>query len=868
MPRSSIRFKPEAAASLREAIRLAQGIEVFAIGRPGADGDVCDVEVAARGNAESVPALHDRVRPGQVVIHNHPSGLLEASEADLALAARYGEDGIGVVIVDNAVERDLWVVEPHVRAEVAIDPEAVREIFEKKLPEAIEGYEARPQQVEMAVAISQQLSGAGVLVAEAGTGTGKSLAYLVPAVQWARANDRRVVISTYTRALQDQLFGADIPMARRAGLSFEAALLKGRSNYLCRRKLYAAVQDAKATSSEDLAALESIAAWARTAPDGLGSQLPVAVSSDLWERLESDRFQTLGVGCPQYERCFYYEARRRAASSHILVVNHSLLLVDLDIKSTSGGHGILPAFDRVILDEAHHLVDAATNAGTTRVSALAVRRAVAPLLPRRTHRGALDHLRKRWTGVVSPLDQAGSLSLEKLLVHAEDLCDRTQVEAPFLLESIAAELSLGLEAVTLEPSGGGRETGEEDQNPLASERRSDAAGTLPEPSLGQDGGWLAFTSDLAARLDEVTTCLATLEKASERLEVPASEVQPWLDVRRARNRAATLASNAKAMLRPDANACRWAELERFSGRKRTSDPAPSGVLCRAPIDVGIVLLHLLYEQTRASVQTSATLAVGPSFDYHLARTGLHLLSQSGDEAQPRATVVARSWPSTFDFENQAVLALPKDLPAPDEPGWDAAVGDLVVELVRVAGGGTFVLCTSFRQVDLLAERLESAFGPRLCVLRQESGGRQRLLSDFIGSGRAVLLGADTFWEGVSVKGDALRMVVIPRLPFAVPSEPVAKARHARAAAEGRDPFRACSLPDAVLRLRQGFGRLIRSASDRGAVSLLDRRLHDRWYGRSFLNALPPATRIVGPSRVVLARLSTFFRDRFPAVQSL
>jgi ATP-dependent DNA helicase DinG len=261
----------------------------------------------------------------------------------------------------------------------------------------------------------------------------------------------------------------------------------------------------------------------------------------------------------------------------------------------------------------------------------------------------------------------------------------------------------------------------------------------------------------------------------------------------------------------------------------------------------------------SSVHTSATLAVGSSFDFFLARSGI-----STHHEVTGLCAFSTSHPSPFDFACQTLLCLPRDLPAPDQPGYEDATARLLHRMLRISGGGAFVLCTSFRQLGLLADRLEGEFGGRLRVLRQEAGGRQRLLDDFLGEqGPTALLGVDTFWEGVSVKGDALRLVVIPRLPFAVPTEPVTRARQDRMREEGLDAFRGSALPEAILRLRQGFGRLIRTRTDRGAVVILDRRLHDRWYGRLFLSALPPATRVLGPSEVVLRRMDAFFVEHFP-----
>ncbi len=830
------RFLPQPASVLRQAIQEAGGIEVFAIGNVDSGGRITDAEVHARGNDHAVTALFQRVRPGQVVIHNHPSGVLQASQADLGLASEYGEQGIGLVIVDNAVERELWVVEPLRRDQQPVDQAALARFFEHGLPMAIAGHERRPGQLELARAVAHRMDEGGILAAEAGTGTGKSLAYLVPAVLWATANEERVVISTYTKALQDQLAGSDIPLAQAAGLQFEWAMVKGRGNYLCRRKLAdGARQSAAEGDSEDQALLARVAAWAEVSPDGSRADLGFPSSTEQWEALASDRNQCLAARCPHFERCFYFEARRRAAGAHVVVVNHSLLLADLAIKRDAGGRGVLPAYGRVIMDEAHHTEQAATSAGTTRVTALAIRRALAPLLSgRRRRRGAVARLSDRWGGPANP-DEGLRASIEEGCIAVEHLASELHREAPGWLEDLAWTTELKDQPIALdlppEPAAPRGEPWEEQPPP-------------PEPTE-LPGPWKEPLSLLVERIAETARSIGKLEKHFVDLEVQADELQPLLDLRQARLRLAAQATSARAALEHDPDFCRWVEPD---GRH------PRAAICRAPIDVGPFLASALYPSARTLVLTSATLAVRNSFGFTLSRLGL---SPPGPDVPP---VVERQWPSPFDFGGQVLLGLPRDLPSPGHPDHDAAAAELIIEALGHAGGGAFVLCTSFAQIRSLADRVEAALGQRMAILRQGTHGRSQLLEQFRDDPDSVLFGTDSFWEGVSVKGRALRLVIIPRLPFGVPTEPITLARHARLRTTGSEPFRADTLPRAVLRLRQGFGRLVRAHSDRGVVLILDRRLHDRWYGRQFLAALPPASRAVGPARVVLQRVQHFYQS--------
>ncbi|MBK9644774.1 MAG: hypothetical protein IPO67_06425 [Deltaproteobacteria bacterium] len=474
-PDGERRFTREAASALRLAIKEAGGDEVFAVGTLDDRGRVATIEVHARGHQSAVNAPA-RARAGEVVIHNHPSGDLRPSDPDLALAGRFGDEGVGFIIVNNAVSNERWVVEPAKRRPVPVDEDALREVFELALPRAMgRQHEARGQQLEMALSVARLLNDGGVLMAEAGTGTGKSLAYLIPSILWAQANDSKVVISTYTRTLQGQLMTEDLPMARRAGLSFEAALLKGRGNYLCRRKL----QDALNDPFGDLAWLRRLDEFAARAQEGSMQDLGEAVPEEIWERVESDSDHTLRVRCPHYNQCFFYDSRRRAASAHLLIVNHALLLADLSVKAKSDGDGLLPRFGRVIFDEAHHLEDAATSATAGLFSALSVSRAVAPLLPRKGDRpGALERLRER-------------------LVQQEPTLDtRTrdaERELATLREAVAPALDTSADAV-LDGDPTRRITPLWRARPGGRSRPSPGSPASPSSSAGSGAAWSPFKS--------------------------------------------------------------------------------------------------------------------------------------------------------------------------------------------------------------------------------------------------------------------------------------------------------------------------------------------------------------------------------------
>jgi ATP-dependent DNA helicase DinG len=806
-------------ARMRAEIEAAGGAEVAFFGRVGLSGAVAEVEVAGRGHESAAPALVARADGWDVALHNHPSGRLLPSDADLDVATQLAGVGCGgFYIVDNAVDEVYVVVpaRPPSGGGPPLEPEEIEGFLGPGGPLASalgEGYEPRPGQLRMAHQVAASLVEESIAVVESGTGTGKTFAYLAPAALHALRQRERVVVSTATINLQSQLIAKDVPhlVAALPSLggapALKAVVVKGRGNYVSlRRAEEAAAQDPVGFESEDeRAEVLRLAEWARTTATGDRSELEPPPRGEAWDHVASQADNCLGARCPRFGECHYYDSRRRAASAQLLVVNHHLLFADLAIKQETGWEraAALPPFTRVILDEAHHVEAIAGDHFGAQATQRGLSRPLGRLRrKRRAGRGLLPAFLK----ALASCDH-----VERLARSVEGLLAVRDRVAGELEEAFAEAAAAVREALP---------PGERGARSAKLRLQSEEHRALLEPlAQGQQG--LAL---LAARLTQL------LEEADGALDEAGHErVAPLLRQLKAVARRLTRgASTLRRLLDAfdPAREVRWVELTRGRrGRDRLA-------LRSAPLEVGPLLRAALFEPARSCVLSSATLTVGGGFDYLLARLGL--------DALPAGRVRCEQIPSPFDYDRQALLGIPTDIPLPEEPGYPAGVARAVGALVRRSEGRAFVLFTSYGALDRAHAALERELEEAgLVPLRQGSSTREALLARFRETPGAVLFGTDSFWEGVDVPGDDLVLVVIARLPFSVPSEPLQQARAEAVEARGGSAFRELQLPRAVLKLTQGFGRLIRTSTDQGAVVVLDRRLITRWYGRAFFDSLPP-----------------------------
>lgn len=627
-------------------------------------------------------------------------------------------------------------------------------------------YEARPEQLEMAGAVASAIDRSTHLMVEAGTGVGKSFAYLVPAILAAETG-KKVVVSTHTISLQEQLLHKDLPFLRSVmPQEFSAVLVKGRSNYLSLRRLDAAVSRAGSSfsSQEEFDQLSELRVWSGKTGDGSRSDLDFRPLPAVWDAVGSENGNCLGRSCPRSKDCFYYKARRRMWSANILVVNHALFMSDLALRGA--GASLLPDYQVAVFDEAHTLEAVAGEHLGLKVTSGQIEYALHRLYNERTRKGLLVYHR---------------------LNEALEQVQRVRHAVRDFFDDVAAW----------------------------QERYGAPNGRLRKPT-----DWP----------DTVSEELRKLSTAIGRGAEQTDGDEQRIELSAAQERCESLANTLSAWLEQGmAESVYWVEVERGQRRRVT--------LASAPLEVGPTLRRELFDRVPTCILTSATLSIGspPRFDFCQKRLGL----TRGDSLQLG---------SPYDYPKQVRIHLPRNLPDPSEQSaaFERAAIQAIPHYLEKTQGKAFVLFTSYRMLEAAATALTPWFAQRKIALFAQSEGmpRSKMVEAFKADVNSVIFGADSFWQGVDVPGETLSNVIIVRLPFSVPSHPLLEARLESIRQRGGNPFVEYQVPEAVIKLKQGFGRLIRSKSDRGIVVILDPRVLTKPYGRTFLSSLPECPRSI------------------------
>lgn len=650
-----------------------------------------------------------------------------------------------------------------VRADTSFD---IRKVLTKGglVARRLDGFEQRGEQVEMALAIKEAFAKGRHLVTEAGTGVGKSFAYLVPAIELVGRGAGKVLVSTFTITLQEQLINKDIPfLGGSLGQAFTAVLAKGRGNYLCWRRQEFAVRRQRGLFDDYGAELEKIRQWAGQTEDGSLSDIGFVPDGRVWDAVNSEHGNCRGRKCPHFRGCFYWRARRRLETADIIVANHALLFSDLVLKLA--GASVLPEYRYVILDEAQNIERVAEDHFGINISNFTVKFLLDGLYNPRTHRGLLTYVgsHAKAEGAIDMVVTAGK-------------------EARGFFKKVSEWYE---------------------------EARNETAGRC----------YKGFVEDT------LTGYLKGLRTELVKLGGKVEDVDEKFEVTRFIDRCGALAVDLNNFLTQERGDCvYWVE-------------PPTGArgavrLRSAPLNVGPDVRACLFDKYDSVILTSATLSSGGAedkegFGFFAGRVGLEDYD-------------ALKLGSPFDYERQVTLYIEKDMPNPNDAAFIGAAAEAVKKYVLQTGGRAFVLFTSYEMLDRVADEMSEWLGENDIELLQQGAGFDRgvLLKKFKGKGRSVLFGTDSFWQGVDVPGEALSNVMIVRLPFAVPDQPLLAGRLEQIREAGGDPFIQYQLPAAIIRFKQGFGRLIRSKSDTGIVVVLDSRIVNKRYGRKFLDAIP------------------------------
>ncbi|HEX6132341.1 MAG TPA: helicase C-terminal domain-containing protein [Longimicrobiales bacterium] len=827
---SDLRLETRSAARIRAEIARAGGNEVCFVADVEVSGVVSAPRVLARGNQRAVLAAARDAAPGSLILHNHPSGDLTPSDADMAVAAELYANGLGLAIIDNDAASLYVVVAPPKLTELELlDEDEIGELLGPDGPVARSHplYEDRPTQRDLARVVARAYNEGGIALAEAGTGTGKSVAYLIPAIEWAVRNRERTVVSTNTINLQEQLVEKDLPFLRRTlGRAFRYALVKGRNNYVSiRRALLARAAGDTLFDEGQKRDLEAIVEWLDTTRDGSLQDLAFDPAPEVWDEVASESDVCLRARCPHFEKCFYQKARREAVAAEVLVVNHHLLFSDIAVRraqSNFGGTAVLPPYRRVVLDEAHNVEDAATSHLGVRVTRRGLHRVLARL--ERRGRGVLPLLELRLRTRADDLLQQDALRVVSGSLRPDT--DRAR--------ELTSELFARLDSIL-------------DSTP-------DGVLRLREDFTG-DPGWI---DAIAPVLDDLLVVLDAIGRGIARVRAIVDTDQRWADslsellveLAGLQNRIDMAAASLRTALVPSHESVplvRWLERRGRDDGTRLRNIAANA----APIDLADLMRDALFDRVHTTVLTSATLTTRDGFRFLRRRLGI----ESGVRAMESVH------PSPFDFERQTILAVPTD--APDARGQPArfatAVAAITEDHARLTDGGLFVLFTSYSAMRAVAGELQRrGTAARWPLFVQGEAPRAALLQRFTDAHRGILLGVASFWEGVDVPGDPLRGLIITKLPFKVPTEPLTAARIEAIDGSGGNSFQDYMLPHAALRLKQGFGRLVRTRRDRGAVVILDPRLLSKGYGRFFLASLPPAPLVTGMWSELREQLRAFY----------
>ena len=799
---------------IRSEIASSNENEVFFVGEINHDGKVTSVSVGSRGNLHSVPVNQDLKRKGSVLIHNHPGENLTPSDADLSVAAVSSENAQGFYIINNAVTEIYVVVEPvlpKVIKKLDVDDAAFYISKDGPLAKINENFEERLSQIELLKNIVKTFNQNKTGVFEAGTGVGKSYAYLIPSILWAVQNNERVVISTGTINLQQQLCLKDIPQAIKiTGKPVKFILMKGRQNYICKRRLQEALNSKDLFENND--DLDRIAQWQDSCDSGSKSELSFLPSESVWNRINSESDACMALRCPYYSQCFVMKVKKEASAANILVVNHHLLFADIESRLHGAGYDdavVLPPYKRIIFDEAHGIETAATSFFSESFNRFKILKPL-NLLYRKKKNSAMGFLFS-----VSMLSKEEEKSFQAYQMISKIKSDLTN------LETLALDLCIQENNLWL--------------NPLTFRNFQPVLSMCQ--TLAKDIS--VFTSLVLEVLDGVP---------EDDRDIPYFWETKVLN-RRLSDYSVIL--NDFFMWEEKPDKVFWLQKKNLPSDMQKDDELNFYInFIETPLDIAPLMNQGIFEPMDSVVCTSATLKTGRDFSYWLRHNGLYF--SDSDE------VLQGEFFSPFPYKENMIFLVPKDIPFPDEPDFQIYVENVLKNLILKAKGRTLVLFTSYESLRLSYNNIFSTMlANGIKLLRQGADDNARILKNFKDDVSSVLFATDSFWQGVDVPGESLSQVIIVKLPFTVPNDPVFKARSEAIRKKGGNSFMELSVPEAIIKFRQGVGRLIRKNTDKGTVVVLDRRIYEKQYGSLFLANVPECKKYYEPVSKILDIIEEF-----------
>ncbi len=814
---------PETSAQLAQiiqTIRSEQNLDLLFLVKQDAQGMISKILAYRAGPIESVFDAFPQLESGHIVLFCRHTRPLNTTEKEEELAHFLSHQGIALYLIHPQAQRLRCLGESSLPSEniQMLDLQSIADPLQQggALSTMVPHYEPRQTQIALLEFIAQHFNENSIGIAEGGTGVGKSFAYLIPAMQWAQTNQERIVISTATIALQQQLMNKDIPLVKRMlGSKVKAVLIKGKQNYLCLHHLFEIFEEEKLFLKKD-DPLQKIAIWAEETKTGDKTDLSFPVPEDLWNRISGDTETCLGAKCPFYQKCFIFKARKEAAQAQLLIVNHHLFFADLVLRHEleNAALGILPPFRKVIFDEAHQIESSATHFFSSVFSWYSIQRQIGRLIRRRGQQevGLLAQI-----AAELPASEYHHSCIEKTREAIDEL--RSANEALHTQNMELHEPSFRLYEHT------------------------------PVHILS---AVMPLLQKLSLSLFNLSELLTKLYKILDEMCMNAELI---IEVRLICKRLAHLTEICEKFVQFSNYPSHifWAEQ-----RKNRLQDIYYVYIC-TPLNITMILDQYLYKQNYTVIMLSATLTFDQKFDYFLQKIGL-------EHTQRRYS--CQSFASPFNYQQHCLFCIPQDIPCVDnESSFHTYSYELIFSLLKQnPDAGMLILFTSYKALRdcayYLQEKMIEIGRP---LLKQGDADRLKLIENFIKQKPAVLLGTDSFWEGIDIDNSALKIVIIFRLPFQPPNGPLIQAKQEVIEKQGKNSFMHLQVPDAAIKLKQGFGRLMRKSSDFGAIILLDNRIIKKQYGTLFLQTLPLHTPLILSQHDLLGKVSDFLKQKLSQI---